>query len=770
MRCVSGCGWLMGCSLLLGLASMASAQPAVTSFTPHAVVPGKVTEVTLTGTKLAAGAKIWTSFAHQAEPVEVAPPADVKDGTKLVCKIKLDGRTPVGMGGIIVATPEGQTDILPLLIDDLPSVAEAGANNAPATPQEISLPSAVDGASNGNAFDYFRFAAKANQRINIEVWAARWGQDYDPVLRLLDPAGKELVLADDDAALGGDCQIGFVAPADGQYVIEVRDNRYKAGGKYRLRVGDFPLVTSAFPLAVSTGTVASVGFVGPAVEGLATHSIFLPFGTPAGSLSLNARLPTGQATSAAKLAIESHPVVQEVSDDTQTPPTAPIPCVLTGRFDAPADADRFQFQATKGSRVSLKATSRSLGSPAIVAMRVLNAAGAQIAESTPTETDEETLVAAIPEDGVYHVVASDLLGRGGNDFTYKIDAVVGPTFQLVQKKDPKAVGKFVVPSGGAFYIDVQAIRSGYDGPIKLSLANVRGDWQLINDVLPAKVNDVRLYILPPRGWSPGDLAALEIEGAADASGGNRTVKLSRIANFRTSRPTWYHPPHWAAELIGVSGSAAKPFYVALADRNEVLFPRLVGQAKFTVQFERLDAAFKDLPLTLLFPQLPPGITAEVKRSAPGSKETYEVTLKGAKDIPEGRHSLKYFAFAEFQGRGQGELSGALAINIATPLAATVAPAGPLVQGKTVKVKLSVVRRGDDKQPVELKFKPLPPGVSGPEKVAVAPEQTEIEVELTAAADAPVVKFDKLAVAATTKYAGQDIAVDSPNVALEVKAP
>jgi hypothetical protein len=327
-----------------------------------------------------------------------------------------------------------------------------------------------------------------------------------------------------------------------------------------------------------------------------------------------------------------------------------------------------------------------------------------------------------------------------------------------------------VPNGGAFYLDVQAARGGYDGPIKLSLANVRGDWQLVNDLLPAKANDVRLYLLPPRDWSAGDLAMLTIEGTADASGGNRTAELSRIANFRTSRPTWPYPPEWAAELISVSGSAAKPFFVAVADRNEVLFPRQLGQAKFTVQFERLDAAFKDVPLTLLFPQLPPGITTEVKRSAPGAKETYEVTLKGAKDLAEARHTLRFFAFSEFQGRGQGELSGNVAVNILSPLAATVTPAGPLVQGKTVKVKLAIVRRGEDKQPVELKFKALPQGVTGPEKIAFTPDQQEMEVELTAAADAPAVKFEQLAVSATTKYAGQDIAVDSPNVALEVKAP
>ena len=57
-----------------------------------------------------------------------------------------------------------------------------------------------------------------------------------------------------------------------------------------------------------------------------------------------------------------------------------------------------------------------------------------------------------------------------------------------------------------------------------------------------------------------------------------------------------------------------------------------------------------------------------------------------------------------------------------------------------------------------------------EKTTLAADQNEIEVELSAAADAAVVKFEQLAVTATSKYAGTDISVESPAAVLEVKAP
>jgi hypothetical protein len=89
---------------------------------------------------------------------------------------------------------------------------------------------------------------------------------------------------------------------------------------------------------------------------------------------------------------------------------------------------------------------------------------------------------------------------------------------------------------------------------------------------------------------------------------------------------------------------------------------------------------------------------------------------------------------------------------------------------TQKVKFTLTRKGDDKQPVDIKFKALPAGVTAPEKTTLTAEQNEIEIDITAAADAAPVKFETLVAVATTKYAGTDITVESPAAVLEVKAP
>ena len=46
--------------------------------------------------------------------------------------------------------------------------------------------------------------------------------------------------------------------------------------------------------------------------------------------------------------------------------------------------------------------------------------------------DEETLVVDIPADGVYTLVASELLDRGGDDMTYRIAIDTAAPFSLTR--------------------------------------------------------------------------------------------------------------------------------------------------------------------------------------------------------------------------------------------------------------------------------------------------------------------------------------------------
>ena len=749
---------LLACMLAcLPGAATAIAQPAITSVSPTVIKPGSATQITIVGTKLDGAARIWTSFPARCEWIGHDPAA--KDVKQLVCKLHIPAGTSVGIGGVVLATANGLSDVIPVMIDELPLIADNGNNHQPGTPQEVLLPAAIAGASDGATSDFYAFTAKANEKISIDLVASRMGADFDGVLRVLDASGKELLMLDDDVAAGADCRGVFTAPAEGKYVLELRDNRFKAGGKYLLRLGNFPLVTTMMPIGVQRGVPTPLNVVGPNVDGTTPVQLI--------TSDFNPRLSFSAGPGWTTIVSGDLPGAIEGS-------AAPLnlPVALHGVLAAAKEKDEFPLTITKGQRVTFKPISRSVGSPVSVSLKLLNAAGGIVGEAATTENEEEPLSVVVPDDGVYRLQVSDLIARGGNDYSYRIEAMTGPTFGLSLKNDPKVnKTRFAVGPSGGFTLDVVSARNGYDGPIRLSVDSERSGWQLFNNVIAAKGVETKLYILPPADWSPADLATLRIIGQATELRDAQPATMSTLAQLRLARPAMIYPPGWLDGLVLVSGlGSPNEFYTLSQTKPEITFLRQIGEAKFSLSMQRTNAAFKDVPLTVLLSKLPAGITAEVKRNGNGPAETYDIILKGAKDIAAARQSLRYFAYAELTGNGLAVASNDVVVNIVDPLAITVTPAGPITAGQSQKVKLAVSRRADDRATVELKFKALPQGVTAPEKISLSAEANEIEIELTAAADAAPVIFKELVAIATSTAAGQNVTGESTPATLEVKKP
>lgn len=758
LRRANVAGWLVPL-LFIGI-NPCLAQPAITSVSPTVLKPGTATQITFAGTKLESPIGIWTSFPARAEWIGLDPAA--KDVKQVVCKLHVPTGVSVGVGGIVIATNKGLSDVMPVMIDELPLVADSGNNRQPGTPQEVTLPAAIAGTGDGASSDFYSFAAKANEKISLDLVAARLGADFDGVLRVLDASGKEWLMLDDDAAAGADCRGVFVSPADGKYIVELRDNRFKAGGKYLLRVGNAPLISTSHPIGVPRGVPTAVNFVGPQVEGLTPLTLLV--GEQATSRS---PLSTGAGWST--LVTSNLPNVIETSNSAPLP----LPAALHGVLSAAKEKDEFPLTIAKGQRVTFKPISRSVGSPASCALKLLNAAGGVVSEAAVTENEEEPLSVVAPEDGVYRLQVSDLIGRGGNDFSYRIEAVVGPTFGLSLKNDPKVnKTRFAVAAGGgAFALDVVAARNGYDGPIRLSIDSPRSGWQVFNNVIAAKAAETKLYVLPPADWSPAELASLRIVGQASELPDAPTAVMSTVAQLRLARPALIYPPAWLDGLVVVSGAAdLSEFYTVSQTKPEITFLRQIGETKLTLAMQRTNATFKDVPLAVMVTKVPAGLTVEVKRNGNGPAETYDIILKGAKDLAAGRQVLRYFTYAELTGTGLAVASNDVVVNIVDPLAVSVAPVGPIVAGQKQKVKLAVTRRAEDRAVVELKFKALPPGVTGPEKISLAADQNDVEIELTAAGDAAPVMFKELVAVATSTAAGQNVTGESAAATLEVKKP
>lgn len=636
---------LLGALLVAFLSNVPARAQTISSVTPAAVAPGKPLQLTLRGAKLTNPLTVWTSFPAK---VEALTPA--KDGKSATCKVTVPPGTPVGVGGLIAANASGVSEAFLLLVDDLPSVAENGKNNQRATPQEIAFPSAVDGASSGTAFDFFGIAAKKGQRISVEIFAQRIGSAMDPVIRVLDASGKELGMVDDDPGLGADCRLRVTAPADGKYIIEVRDNRYQSGGRYRLRIGDFPLITAPLPLGGRRGSTARLRFSGPAADDTPPMIIKVPETAPTGRVGVSVKAPGGKSSAIGVLAASDMPeeLEQEPNDQTKLATDVTLPCAVSGVLADPGDEDLFRFAAVKGQRIDLRGFSRSFGSPCFLSMRILDASGKQLAASGVTNNEEPTLAYTSPGDGIYHLAIRDLLRRGGAGYAYRIQVQTGPGFSLVLKNDKTTKRKFTAArSNGAFGLSVQSQRRGYNGPITLGVKDPQSGVRLHNNVIPAGKNEVRMFVTLPPTFKEGDFRALRIIGTATINGREVQAQMRTEPTLRAKFPNILYPYAWQDGLITMTtGAPAKPFYGVKADKPKLTVPQ-AGAASAVLTLERKVKDFK-AGMTVLPDDLPPGYSVAVK----AAKDKYTVTVTRKQDAPKTAFSLKLRSIAEHKGAGQ----------------------------------------------------------------------------------------------------------------------
>lgn len=647
------------CSVLalwLACCVAAQAQIAISGYSPGAVAPGKTTEITFVGQNLTDPLVVWTSFPAKVELLPAEP-------TQRKVKLTLEESVQLGIGGIVLGNAAGITPPQFVMIDDLASAAET-PNNAPATPQDITPPIAIDGAASGPQSDYYRVTLAQNQRIAIEVVGSRLGSDFDPVIRVLDANGRELALADDDEGLGADPRLYFTAPAAGQYLIQVRDNRYRAGGRYRLRVGDFPLVGAAIPAGGAPGSRIAPFLI--TLDGAALPAMLTLPATPFDSTDVSAKRPEGGTQGYTQLALADLPAVVEIDASTKTPQGQPFlaPAALNGRLHEPKQRDRYAFALKKGERLNFQAMSRRLGSPAIVAMRILNAADAQVAATAPTEAEEELLAFIAPEDGTYRLEVEELLGRGALTSAYRIEVTTGPLFNLVLKNDPNTKFQHLMAVGGAQFADVQVQRNDYAGAIELSPVCSRAGFRFSPSAIPAGVNELRVYILPPADFHAGELVDLRIQGKANVGPREHRSIANNKVQLKAARPLLVSQPGWLESSIFVGYADQAAFYTVAPAMAEAPLP-LGGAVMIPFAFTRTDANFKDIPLTLTFSGLPAGATAEVKREGNGPMESYQVTFKAAATTPEGKHAVHWFAYAELGGRGR-VIEGDVSLVIAKP--------------------------------------------------------------------------------------------------------
>jgi hypothetical protein len=533
-------------------------SPVISHAIPSAAAPGTTTTVTFFGENLSGATELWTSFAAQS----VLVPGD--GGTTLVCRLTVPAAVPVSIGAVRLVTSNGVSSLHLFMIDDLPSVA--GRSKTTNAPQVLKSPVAIDGRCEELKSDYYKFSGRKGEQMSVEIVARRLGSRLDPLLRLLDANGREWIYCDDTPGIGPDARFCFRFPHTGEYLLEVRDMNYQGGApyRYRLRLGDFPLATTPFPLAAPRGTKAKFSFAGMAVAGVKPVAVQMP---DAGMRApLGVKFPHGNGSGFVSALVSDLPEMVEAEPNDAKPCLVPVPVAINGQFTKPRDRDCYQFDVKEGQRLAFRARTRSLGSPCDLWMKVEKADGKKIAESQVTSAEEGSITNTFKEAGAYRLIVEEATWAGGPELTYRVEIQsFQPSFALSVDTD-----RVAATNGGSFEIKVTPVRSGYDGPITLSVPALGENVALENNVIVGKTNVAVMKVkLPPR-FSSGQCLHFQVEGRANVSDQPQVVPASTLPALRRIFSQLRYPP---ADLDGpialaIIAPTTKPPPKLAADESE----------------------------------------------------------------------------------------------------------------------------------------------------------------------------------------------------------
>jgi hypothetical protein len=225
-----------------------STRPQIELAWPPVIVPGKAAELTLLGRNLPGGQPAPGAVVNSS-PLEqltwaFTPPAG--SGCRYINHVgaeALNARTFQVWSDKVADALNPVT----LVRADTPPTLEHEPNDTAATAQPLTLPAVVCGRfDRPGDVDWYKFTAKANDVIAVDLLCERLGRPGDAVVTLRNENGEDVATLDDfgtndDALtqLSQDPAGTFTIPADGTYHLLVQE-RFRRGGPrytYVLRVG-----------------------------------------------------------------------------------------------------------------------------------------------------------------------------------------------------------------------------------------------------------------------------------------------------------------------------------------------------------------------------------------------------------------------------------------------------------------------------------------------------------------------------------------------------
>lgn len=444
-----------------------ASSPRLNLILPRGIQRGQTHAVEFFGERLGDAQEIFFySPGFQVANIEKV------DDNRIKAQVTVDAQVPLGEHIAQVRTATGISDYRPIWVNALPSVNEVEPNNELSTPQEISLNQVVNGVCENEDVDYYQVECKKDQRLNVEVAGMRLGSFlFDPYIAVLDSNRFELVVSDDSAygAQDGVCSIKI--PEDGKYTIAIRESSFGGNGncRYQLYVGTFPRPTAVFPAGGKLGETLKVKFLGDAL-GTIEKEVTLPT-EPQRNFMLYPEDESGIAPTGHSFRLGEYDNAYEAEPNSgfDNATTVPFPAAFNGVIQEPNDEDFYKFTAKKGQVWDVEVFGRRLRSGLDPVINIWQADRKHLVGNDDSRGPDSYVRFEVPADGEYFVRVRDHLGRGQEDFVYRVE------FQPVKPQLSLGIPRIEqfgqyrqtisVPRGGRFATQILATRANFGGEV-----------------------------------------------------------------------------------------------------------------------------------------------------------------------------------------------------------------------------------------------------------------------------------------------------------------
>jgi hypothetical protein len=636
--------------------------PSIDSLSATGMRRGTTVELHLKGAHLTPPLSVLAGFPATATIPEDG--GNGQDPARIRVRIDVPADAPLGFHSFRVFTHAGVSNFRLFCIDELPELPESDTNRDMATPQELQVPCVVSGRLGVNKSAWYSIRVGEGQYLSFDVLGRRLGGPIDPEITLYDAKSqRELAYDNDSPGCQGDPRLRFHFTKAGTYLLEVKDVQNRGGPDYlfRMRIGDFPLAIAPMPLAAQRGQEVKMGFVGTAVEDAVPVDLVVPKELHTDTLWVTPRGRGGLAGWPVALAVTDIPEQVAGAANLQAEKALRLqaPVGISARFVKRNETHYYRFFARKGQKLLIEAQALELGSPAAVIMGVQVAkTKKEVARSKPENNPPEDQVIdfTAPQDDEYLLAVNQLHGLGGPSQAYRLAfGLPRSGFELLLGAD-----RFDLAPGGFAVVPVQVLRSGYAGPLEVTVQPSAG---LSGKATIAAGKSSGVLLLQ----AERDLALQPhiISIVGEAKTGTATVR--RLASVRPTvvqglgnlaRP----PRHLISEIaVGVR----EPALFRLTARLEP--PSLVPgtTANLSVRAERDDGFEEEITLTLPM-ALPADLVGPKTMTIPRGKSEASFPLQVGPKAVAAEFTLYVHGTAKERDTVFSAVSRPLEISIAPP--------------------------------------------------------------------------------------------------------